>query len=144
MYRISWIQDFTGPGTTQGILVSPTLFNVVVDNVIRTCLSVTVEDHRVARDGLGKTVGDCFGVFYADDGMVSSRDADWLQHAINVLVGLFIIYGPVANVANFTQDYMPARSITGRDVGGGRGAEMQACGRLVPSETPTADTMPRV
>ena len=40
-------------GTTHGDLVSLTLFNVVVDNVIRTWLAMTVEDHRVAHDGLG-------------------------------------------------------------------------------------------
>ena len=39
-------------GTTQGGLVSLTLFNVVVDNVIRTWLAMTVEDQRVDQDGL--------------------------------------------------------------------------------------------
>ena len=44
-------------GTTQGGLVSLTLFNVVVDNFIRTSLAMTVEDQRVDHDGLGETVG---------------------------------------------------------------------------------------
>ena len=52
-------------GTTQGSLVSLTLFNVVVDNVIRTWLSMTVEDQRVAHNGLGDTARRCMGVFYA-------------------------------------------------------------------------------
>ena len=34
-------------GKTQGGLVSPTIFNVVVNNVIRTCMDMTVEDQRV-------------------------------------------------------------------------------------------------
>ena len=34
----------TTQGRTQGGLVSPTLFHVVVDNVIRTWLSMTVEE----------------------------------------------------------------------------------------------------
>ena len=63
-------------GSTQGGLVSPTLFNVVVNNVIRTFLDMTVEDQRVDHDGLGETVGRCLGVFYADDGMVGSRESD--------------------------------------------------------------------
>ena len=63
-------------GSTQGGLVSPTLFNVVVDNVIRTFLEMTVEDQRVDHDGLRETVGRCLGVFYADDGMVGSRESD--------------------------------------------------------------------
>ena len=39
-------------GITNGRLVSPTLFNVVVDNVIRTWLAMKVEYQRVAQDGL--------------------------------------------------------------------------------------------
>ena len=39
-------------GTTQVRLVSPALFNVLVDNVIRTCIAMTVKDQRVACDGL--------------------------------------------------------------------------------------------
>ena len=76
-------------GTTKCGLVSPTLFNVVVDNVIRTCLYITVEEHRVAHDGLEDTVGRCLGVFYADDGMVISRYVGWLKHSMNFIVSLF-------------------------------------------------------
>ena len=85
-------------GTTQGGLVPPKLFNVVVDNVIRTCLAMTVEDQRVTHDRLEETVGRCLGVLYADYGLVVSCDLDWLQHTINDLVGLFIRYGLVYNV----------------------------------------------
>ena len=56
---------------------------------IRTWLVIIVEYHRVAHDRLGETVGRCLGLFNADDGMVGSRGVYWLQHAINVLVGLF-------------------------------------------------------
>ena len=61
--------------TTQGRLVSPTLLNMSVDNLIRTWLAMTLEDQRVAHEGLGETVGQFQGVFYADDGMVGSRDS---------------------------------------------------------------------
>ena len=47
----------TARGATQGSLLSLTLFNMVMDNVIRTWLSMTVEEQRVANDGLGETVG---------------------------------------------------------------------------------------
>ena len=60
---------------------------------------MTVEDQRVAYDGLVETVWRCLGVFYADDGMVRSRDTGWLKHAMNILVGLFRRYGLAANVA---------------------------------------------
>ena len=95
---------FRGPafpakkGIPQGGLVSLPLFNVMVDNVIRTCLAMTVEDQRVTHDRLEETVGRCLGVFYADYGLVVSCDLDWLQHTINDLVGLFIRYGLVYNV----------------------------------------------
>ena len=57
-------------GTTQGVLVSPTLFNVVVDNVIRNWMAMKIENQPVIQEILGETVGWCVGVFYADDRMV--------------------------------------------------------------------------
>ena len=54
---------------------------------------------QVAHDGLGETVGRCMGVFYADYGMVSSHDLDWIQHAMSVSVGLFRRYNLAANVS---------------------------------------------
>ena len=77
------------PVTMQVSLVSPTLFNVVVDNAILTWLAMTVEYQRVYQYGLVETFGQCLGVFYNDDNMVRSRDPDWLQHSMNVLVSLF-------------------------------------------------------
>ena len=59
---------------------------------------MTVENQRVAHDGMGEAVGRCLEVFYADDGMVGSRDAEWIQHLMNVLVGLFRRYGLTVNI----------------------------------------------
>ena len=53
----------------------------------------------MAHDGLGDSIGQCLGVFYANDGMVGSWDLDWLQHLMNVLVGLFRRYFLEANVS---------------------------------------------
>ena len=50
---------------------------------------MTVEDQRVAHDDLGESVGECMGAFYSNDDIVGSRDPDWLQHSMNVLVSLF-------------------------------------------------------
>ena len=85
--------------TTQGRIVFLILFDVVVDNVIRTWLAMIVEDHKVAHDGLGETVGRCLVLFYENNGMVRSRNLEWLQHKMNILVGLFRRYGLAANVA---------------------------------------------
>ena len=86
-------------GTTQGVLVSLTLFNVVVKNFIRTWLDTTIEDQRVDYDGMGETFGRCLGVFYSNYGMVGSRNSDLLQHAMNALVGSIRRYGLAANIA---------------------------------------------
>ena len=59
-------------GTIQGGLVSLMLFNVVVDNVIQNWLDMTLEEQRVAHDGLLETVGWCLGVFYDENVMVGS------------------------------------------------------------------------
>ena len=88
-------------GTTQGSLVSPTLFNVVVDNLIQTWLDIEVKDQRVDHNRLGDAVGRCLGIFYSNDGMVGSRDPEWLHRLVNVLVGLFRQYGLADNVAKY-------------------------------------------
>ena len=67
----------------------PKLFNVEVYSVVCHCLSLTVEDNSAMHDGLGMVVGSFMGVFYSDDSMIISRDPEWLQAAINVIIGLF-------------------------------------------------------
>ena len=51
------------PGTMQGGLLSLTLFNVVVENVIRTWFSMTVEDHKVDHDRMGEAAARCQDYF---------------------------------------------------------------------------------
>ena len=63
-------------GTMQGGLVSPTIFNVVVDNVIWTWLSMTVEEQRLDHNGLVEAVRRCLGFSYTDNGMIGFRDPD--------------------------------------------------------------------
>ena len=72
---------------------------MVVYNIIRTWLAMTVEDQRVAHEILGETTGRFLGVFYADGGMVVSQDLYLLQQLMNVLVGLFWRYGLASNIA---------------------------------------------
>ena len=64
-------------------------------------VAMIVEDQRVAHDGLGEAVGQCMGVFYANNFMFGSRYPEWLQHYMNVLVSLFQRYGIASNVAKF-------------------------------------------
>ena len=37
----------------------------------------------------GLTVAERLVIFYADDGLISTTDNEWLQSALNVLCGLF-------------------------------------------------------
>ena len=65
-------------GNTQGGIVSPTIFNLIVDNVVRKWLALMVEDQLVAQDGLGLAVGRCLVLLKTNDGMMGSRDPEWL------------------------------------------------------------------
>ena len=65
-------------GVTQGGPLSPTIFNVVVDAVVRHWVMLSVEeaDTRGERGQEGRHQA---ALFYADDGMVASSDPRWLQ-----------------------------------------------------------------
>ena len=39
------------------------------------------------------------GVFYADNGIIGSREPEWIQGAINVLIGILKRFGQMTNVA---------------------------------------------
>ena len=41
----------------QGGFVSPTLFNVISENVIQTWMAMMVEDYRVEHDVMGEAIG---------------------------------------------------------------------------------------
>ena len=86
-------------GTNQGGLVSPTLFNLIVDNVVQNWLALTVEYQLVSQEVLVLAVGRCMGLFYDDDGVVVLCNLEWLRVNLNVLIGPFHQYGLVANIA---------------------------------------------
>ena len=75
-------------GVTQGDPLSPTIFNVVVDAVVRHWLLLATKEaeRRGERGGEGRHQA---ALFYADDGMIASSDPRWLQWAFTILVGLF-------------------------------------------------------
>jgi hypothetical protein len=75
-------------GTTQGDIVSPTIFNILVDAVIREWY------HQLQIENLAETVG---AIFYADDGHLYSTNADALQRATDLIVKLFERMGLQAN-----------------------------------------------
>ena len=84
-------------GVTQGDLLSPTIFNVVVDAVVRHLVTGVTAEAEAWRE-LRKEGRHQAALFYADNGMVASSDPGWLQGAFNTLVGLFDRVGLRTNV----------------------------------------------
>ena len=73
-------------GVTQGDPLSPTIFNVVVDAVVRNWL----KGIKTAKEEKGaKGEGHFSAIFYADDRMVGALDPKWLQGAFSALVAIF-------------------------------------------------------
>ena len=75
-------------GVTQGDPISPTIFNVVVDAVVRHWLHLATQEAE-RRGERGREVRHQAALFYTDDGMLASSDSRWLQWAFTILVGLF-------------------------------------------------------
>ena len=84
-------------GVTQGEPLSPTIFNVVVDAVVRHWVNGLV-DEAEAKGETGREGRHQSEVFYADDGMVVSSDPSCLQGAFNALVAIFDRVGLLTNV----------------------------------------------
>ena len=84
-------------GVTQGDLLSPTIFNVVVDTVVQHWVAGVISDAE-AREDLEQEGQHQAVLFYSDNGMVASSDPLWLQGAFNTLVGLFDRVGLRENV----------------------------------------------
>ena len=65
-------------GVTQGDPLSPTIFNVVVDAVVRHWVTMAL-DEAEKRGERGKECRHQAALFYADEGMLSLSDPCWLQ-----------------------------------------------------------------
>ena len=73
---------------TQGDPLSPTIFNVVVDAVVRHWLTILAQEAE-RRGERGREGRHQSALFYADDGMLASSDPRWLHWEFTQLVGLF-------------------------------------------------------
>ena len=84
-------------GLTQGNPIFPTIFNLVVDAVVRHWVTGVIADaeERVRQEKAGRHQPD---LFYADNGMVALYYPCWLQGDFNTLVGLFDRVGLRKNV----------------------------------------------
>ena len=72
---------------TQGDPLSPTIFNVVVDAVVRHWLTIAAQEAE-RRGERGREGQHQSALFYAYNGMIASSDPRWLQWAFMQLVGL--------------------------------------------------------
>ena len=84
-------------GVTQGGPLSPRLFNVMVNAVVREWLRQVLGDES-AKSGYGDHVRNFLALFYVDDGYIASQNKEQLQEALDILIGLFEHAGPVTNV----------------------------------------------
>ena len=76
-------------GTTQGGLISPTIFNLAFDSVVQPCLYMTLEDDTFIQDGFGHAVGWSLWVSYADDYILGSRKTACFQGPLMSLLYCF-------------------------------------------------------
>jgi len=86
-----------GSGQITDSILAPLIFNVVVDLVVRHWMTIMVDDGG-ASAMTGLTVKELLLPFYADNGMIASRDPAWLQEALTALVALFWQAGLAINV----------------------------------------------
>ena len=72
----------------QGDIVSPTIFNIVIDAIVRDCFAKLEE------------AGDDITLiqFYADDGLICGEDYDMVQRMMSLITQSFVSFGLKMNV----------------------------------------------
>ena len=73
---------------TQGDLLSPTIFNILVDEVVRAAL-MEVCGTQESQHGFGWAVGEHNICFYADDRRIEGRNPIWVHTALTAMVIMF-------------------------------------------------------
>jgi hypothetical protein len=73
-------------GVTQGDIPSPTIFNIVVDCVIRAWELEISDGHSLIDESVRSLVA---AIFYADDGIIASYQPELAQDSLDYLVELF-------------------------------------------------------
>ena len=68
--------------------VSPTLFNIIVDAVVRATLQ-KIYGRQETQHGFGWSAKDHNICFYTDDGRISGQHPIWVQAALTKMVRIF-------------------------------------------------------
>ena len=73
-------------GVTQGYLLYPKIINVVADSIIHNWVSVLVEaEGKAGLYGFERYTQQLAAYFYANNGLLTSTHAAWLQKEFNTL-----------------------------------------------------------
>ena len=86
-----------GRGVTQGGPLSAKLFNLIVDAVVREWIRQMRDTLDDPQGRLTDQIEALFAIFYMDDGYIASRDAEFLQSALDILVDTFKRVGLATN-----------------------------------------------
>ena len=78
----------TGRGVTHGDMVSPALFNIIVDAGVKTTLK-EICGPQEAQHGLVWSAEEQNIYFYEDGGHIAGQDQIWVQAVLATMVGMF-------------------------------------------------------
>ena len=78
---------------TQGGPLSAKLFIILVDVVAREWLRILRDESELEEEAIELLLATFFAILYVDDVYLASRDPDFLQRALDVLVDLFVQVG---------------------------------------------------
>ena len=84
-------------GVTQGDIISPCIFNIVIDAVLRTWY--TGVNPMIERAVLPEISAN----FYADDGLIAGFNAEQVQHGLSTITQLFAKVGLNMNATKKNQ-----------------------------------------
>ena len=86
-----------GRGVTQGGPLSAKLFNILVDAVVRELFRLLREEGDYEEAELEELMATFFAIFYIDNAYLASRDAEFLQRALDIITELFERVGLLTN-----------------------------------------------
>ena len=82
---------------THGGPLSAKLFNIIDDAVVHEWMRIMRETLDGSDGKLAARVEALFAIFYVDDGYIASKDAEFLQEALDILVEMFLRVGLATN-----------------------------------------------
>jgi hypothetical protein len=82
-----------GRGVTQGGPLSAKLFNILVDAVVCKLLWLLREEGNYEEAELEELMATFFAIFYVEDAYLASRDEEFLQRALDIIIGLLFLCG---------------------------------------------------